>query len=374
MTISQLPQIHVRGHSERPLARRLRVLHVVVSAGSGVVAVIEDHIANTPEFDHHALVALDESCPIGAGLDRLATSVTTLPRTTWSRVPAIRAAVEHLNPDVIHAHSSFAGAFVRLALPRRRQRQIVFTPHGFAFERTDVPAAVRALYRLAESILSFRGRHIAACSPREAEIARRLPGRQTVAYVPNVVRSYRPSARTSRSASESLLVATVGRVTAAKSPEFFAAAARTSRARGLGIDWLWVGGTGGDPRGEDELRRSGVRVTGWVPRAVARAHLERADVYVHCARWEGAPLTVLEAALADIPVVARRVPALEALRVAPLYDTVDELLDILRQYPNGEAFAIARASNAGLRDRHTNERQHAALRPVYERAARVPAS
>ena len=354
--------------------RPLRILHVVVSAGSGVVAVVEDHIANTPDFDHHALVALDDTCSIGRNLEHLASSVVELPGGVVSRAPAIRAAVEDLDPDVIHAHSSFAGAYVRTALPRHRRAHIVFTPHCYAFERTDIPAGLRMAFRLAESVLSFRGGHVAACSPREADFAKRMPGRQSVTYVPNVVRDFRSGVRTPAPApaavtTRPLTVATVGRITPAKSPEFFAQAARASRARALPIAWVWVGGTGGDGAGEDALRRAGVHVTGWVSRPEALRHLEAADVYVHCAGWEGAPLTVLEAAMADIPVIARRAPALEALGIAPLYDTVDELLEILGQFPDGRPFEVASRSGAGLRDRHTNERQHEALTSVYERAA-----
>jgi glycosyltransferase involved in cell wall biosynthesis len=349
----------------------LRVLHVVVAAGSGVVAVVEDHMANTSEFEHHALVALDETCSIGRGLEQLATSITELPPGALSRAPAIRAAVERIDPDIIHAHSSFAGAYVRTALPRRRRAHVVFTPHCYAFERTDISSGARRAYRVAESILSFRGRHVAACSPREAGFAERLPGHQHVTYVPNVVRDFVPAPRPAPTPTRTrpLLATTVGRITPAKSPEFFADAARRSRSLGLDIEWVWVGGTGGDTAGEDELRRAGVRVTGWVSRAEALRHLEATDVYVHCASWEGAPLTILEAAMADIPVIARRAPALEALGVAPLYDTVDQLLDMLREYPDGRAFEVALDSVAGLRARHTNERQREALKLVYERAA-----
>ena len=353
--------------------RELRVVHVVVGAGSGVVAVVEDHMANTPEFEHHTLVVLDQTCSIGGDLEQLATSVVELPDGRLARAPAIRSAVERLDADVIHAHSSFAGAYVRTVLPRRRQAQIVFTPHCYAFERTDISPRVRAAFRLAESLLSFRGRHVAACSPREAAFAEQMPGRQHVTYVPNVVRAYAPALRTSSpsAGSRPLVAVTVGRVTAAKAPSFFAEAARQSRETDLDIEWTWVGGGGSsnERAAEDELRAAGVRVTGWVPRTEARDWLESADVYVHCASWEGAPITILEAALAGVPVIARRGPALEALGVAPLYDTVQELLEILHEHPNGPAFTVANASIAGLRDRHTSERQREHLMHVYSQAA-----
>jgi len=172
------------------------------------------------------------------------------------------------------------------------------------------------------------------------------------------------------SPGQALTVATIGRVTPQKAPELLARAARLGAERGLPIRWVWIGG--GDPEGEDLLREAGVEVTGWVMRREVIRRMAQAHVYVHAAAWEGAPITVLEAAVADVPIVARRTKAMEELGVAPLFDSVEELLDIIGQHPNGPAFVAARRSLDRLRSRHTAAAQREALLAAYEAAAGSP--
>ena len=47
-------------------------------------------------------------------------------------------------------------------------------------------APLRGAFWLAEAALSLRGAQVAACSPLEARMARSLPGRGQVTYVPNI--------------------------------------------------------------------------------------------------------------------------------------------------------------------------------------------
>lgn len=347
----------------------LRVLQVVPRAGGGLLAAVVDHVSNTSHFEHHVLIARELDWQTGDELDRVAASVTELPAGHMARMRCIREHVAMLRPDVVHAHSSFGGFYTRVALGRGWRERLVYTPHCYSFLRKDIRAPVKLAFLAAESALSFRNRHVAACSPLEARVAKRLPGRHRVRYVPNVVSNvYAPGPRVAPPApGEPILAATVGRVTAAKAPHVFAAAARTSRERGLPIRWVWIGG--GDADGTADLQAAGVEVTGWVTRTEALTRMEQAHVYVHTAAWEGSPITILEAALADIPVVARRNRPFEELGLFPLFDTVDQLLEILLQFPDGPAIKEAQESVAGLRERHRPELQRAALEDIYLSAA-----
>jgi glycosyltransferase involved in cell wall biosynthesis len=358
-------EVHQTGlhQGERP-----RVLHVAINAGGGLTAALEDFIVSTADHEHHLLVEWDSSFPVDGDLERLVASMTEVPRGQIGRVRSIRSTVERIAPDVIHAHSSFAGASARLGLAKRWRQHLVYTPHCFSFERTDVGTATRFAFWIAEAILSFRGGRVAACSPVEASRARTLPGPQPVSYVPNVVRYNVPRVEVDPPApGNPLTVVTVGRVTPQKAPELLARAADHGVRTGLSARWVWIGG--GDPDGEDVLRRAGVEVTGWLLRREVIRRMAHAHVYVHTAAWEGAPITVLEAAVAGIPIVARRTKAMQELGVAPLFDTVEELVTILEQYPDGPAFVTARQSAERLRSNHTAAAQREALLAVYRDAA-----
>jgi glycosyltransferase involved in cell wall biosynthesis len=350
---------------------RKRVLHVMLRAGAGQVSAAQNYVLSTPEFDHHLLLATDPTCHLGPEFEALAASVTEMPAGWPARVRAVRVTAERLQPDAIHAHSSFGGGLARSVLPRRWRRRVVYTPHCYSFFRQDIGPVARAGFRMAELVLAHRGPVVAACSPHEERAARRLSGRQFVVTVPNIVADYTPGPLAPPPVSgEPLRIVTVGRVSPQKLPALFAEAARASRDRGLQSTWTWIGG--GDPAGEAELAAAGVEVTGWVDRRRGLQLLEQAHVYVHTAAWESAPMTVLEAAVADVPVLARRIPSLDALGVAPLWDSVDELLTMLQDYPGGPAFVRARASHASLRQRHTRAGQRAALLAAYEAVMSAP--
>jgi len=357
------------------------VLHVVIQTGSGVAAVIGDHMAHAGAFEHHLLLSRDTSCQIGDHLERQATSVTELPLGLLPQIRRLRGAALALEPDIIHAHSSFAGALVRLSLGTRWQPRIVYTPHGYSFERTDVGRALNRAFRLAEAALSFRGGQVAACSPQEATLARSLPGRQRVTYVPNVapgpygnrLSAPHPGAGAIPPVIE---VSTAGRVTAARAPWLFAEAAlrsgdeaARSHAPTGTIHWVWIGG--GDEADEQLLRGAGIEVTGWLAREDALRRMARSHLYVHTASWDGAPMTVLEAAAARVPVLARRTGAMEALGVEPLFDSVRELLDLVAEFPDGPAISAAHRCGETLRQNHTALAQGRALEEIYSRAVQL---
>jgi hypothetical protein len=104
------------------------------------------------------------------------------------------------------------------------------------------------------------------------------------------------------------VIVTVGRITPQKDPGFFAetvAAVRTD------ADWRWIGD--GDPEMRRLLEAAGVEVAGWMKNCDVLRSIADADLYLHSARWEGAPVTLVEAAAIGTPVLARSITCLEGL-------------------------------------------------------------
>jgi glycosyltransferase involved in cell wall biosynthesis len=342
----------------------------VESLGSGVATALEDYLRSTPEDVHTVLAWRRRGAQTGDQLARLAADVLPLPPGRLAQLRAVRRWVEALRPDIVHAHSSYAGLYVRL-LPRRLAGAVVYTPHGFSFERRDVLAPARGVFWLAEAALSLRGACVAAVGPREAELARRLPGRQPVVYVPNVIRLVEPvPPPTVPEAGEPprLRLATLGRITPAKDPGFFRRLVQLGRERDLPLAWMWVGG--GEPAAEQALRDAGVQVTGWCPRPAALGWLATADVYVHTAAWEGAPVSVLEAAALGLPIVARRNPSLAALGMPSLFDTPETLIEAIRPLIDRRWRAELRAYSELLLRQHPPPAQREALERAYAAALR----
>jgi glycosyltransferase involved in cell wall biosynthesis len=343
----------------------LKVLHVVEALGGGIASALEDYIRSTPDHVHTILGYRPPGAQTGDRLERLATRLLLLPEGRLAQIRTVRRWVRELRPDVIHAHSTYAGLYVR-AFVWAPAATLIYTPHAYVFERRDIPAGLRGLYWLIEALLSLRGGCVAAVGPHEAELAERLPGKQVVVHLPNVVRGVRsapPASIQARSAEGELRLAMLGRLLPQKGPNFFRRAVELSQALALPLRWIWVGG--GEAADERALREAGAEVTGWLPRSQALGWLATADVYVHTAAWEGLPVSVLEAAALDLPIVARRIPALESLGLPLLCDSPEALVAALRPLVDERRRDALRVHSRLLAEHHQPMAQRQALELAY---------
>jgi glycosyltransferase involved in cell wall biosynthesis len=307
------------------------VWHVTEAMGGGISTAIHHFVRSTPRYSHHLVCSLRPQHQTGE--DGGFASIRHSGRPGPLGLALLLAAPLDLpEPDIVHVHSTWSGLIARLLLARYRAR-IVYSPHAYYFERTDLPAAVRFADRILERMLAPLTRVVVAVSPHEARLAESLgtPAR----FVPNaaVLRGPpRGTVRTSRSSVPRLV--TVGRVDAQKDPRFFAETVAAVRAAGTEIGAVWVGA--GSRELEEVLRWHGIAVTGWVDRARVLAELRSADVYVHTAAWEGNPLTVLEAEALGLPCAVRSTPAMTSLGHPPYNDTPARLAEAVLRLLAGE--------------------------------------
>jgi glycosyltransferase involved in cell wall biosynthesis len=136
----------------------------------------------------HQVVLCGPSVPAGAppGCEHipLALSRAVSPRADLAAVARLRSIVRRVRPDILHAHSSKAGAVARIARATGVRVPVVYTPHGFAFAGYFQRDAERSLYRAAELVLTPLAARIVGVCEAEAELARRLgfPGRVRVVH------------------------------------------------------------------------------------------------------------------------------------------------------------------------------------------------
>jgi glycosyltransferase involved in cell wall biosynthesis len=335
------------------------VLHVVEAYGGGVAAVLNDYVASLPDVEHVVLAYRRPGSQIGDGLIGHA-KLIDMPSGVLAQIRTVRRAIKDLRPDVIHAHSSYAGAYVRAAAARRGAR-IVYSPHCYAFQRRDVPGIVRALYWLLEAVLSLRTDGVAAVGEWEQVLARRLPRPKTVVLVPHHVQL--PTDLVNHAEADGGPVVAVGRIRPQKDPAFFASAARDARLLGGNREWRWVGG--GDESLERLLRDSGVTVTGWQPRETVLRELANAHAYVHTAAWEGNPVTVLEAASVGLPIVARDIPPVRHAGVDRLAATPIEMAQQVLALDDLDRWRGAMDESVQFVARSNARSQGEALRELY---------
>lgn len=264
---------------------------------------------STPELEHHILMGVREGEFSDSGELELFRSVETLPTDAFGAIRAIRARCRFVNPDIIHAHSSYGGAYVRLAKLATKNLPIIYTPHGYSFERRDISRLQKVLFKTAERALAFNTTATAACSPRELELASNMRKSKQTFYVPNIAAPYVPSenGRTDSIPSPTVVVAAIGRLTPARDPLFFKETVRLMQAMNPGVEAVWIGG--GEEEYASQLQAQGIRVTGWLDRQQLVNELANISLHIHTAAWDAFPMVLLEANAQRIPSLVRPIEA-----------------------------------------------------------------
>ncbi len=236
------------------------------------------------------------------------------PLAHWRAFRALVALLRAEHPDLVHAHMPISGFLARLAAWRAGVPRVAFTCHGFLFNHREGAWPQRA----ASFAMEWLGGRVTdvylTVSTEEAADARRLGiARHAVAVGngrdPAVFRP-EPATRARLRAvlgtpEDRVVVVAVSRLVARKGFRELAAAMRDVPSAEL-----WVAGERLDSdRGENRvatLRAAGLgdrlRLRGY--RADVAAVLAAADIFVLPSYFEGLPMSVIEAMLTGLPVVA----------------------------------------------------------------------
>jgi glycosyltransferase involved in cell wall biosynthesis len=272
----------------------VRILHVIQELGTGgAERILISAYRGAREAGHEVFVVAAPG-PLAAELDGDLVELPFVRRRPW-RLPAaalaIRRAVRSARPDVIHAYNPTMALAVGLAT----RRPGLVNLQGVAEE--DWPATVRLvrLSRLAP----------VACGPGVAA-ALEEHGLPPFATVPNAVGPAPPPGE--RLAAEKLVVA-VGRLVEQKNHELAIRAITQVPGATLAI----VGDGPLRPELERLAAELGAQVIFTGVRRDARALMGASDVVVMPSRWEGLPLTALEALASGTPLVATNVRGLREL-------------------------------------------------------------
>jgi glycosyltransferase involved in cell wall biosynthesis len=279
--------------------------------------------------------------------------------------------------DVVHAHDRRSGLWVRLGPRPRRGGLRVYTAHGIPFEYHPPPAGpehpglkATLLYRGLDSALNARCDAVIVPSRAVADdlVARLGYPRDKLHVIPNGIDlpPFEPGGGE--------LIGTLSVLERFKGIDVFLHAAAELRARHP--DWRFAAfGVGSD---EERLRRIAAELPldgrlewpGFVPFAEALARLR---VYVLSSYWENAPMALLEAMAAGVPVVATGVygvPEVVDETVAEVVPPGDPtaLAGAIERLVEDEARrdAVVRAARERVEERFTAERNAAAIRDLYE--------
>ena len=287
----------------------MKILHISESFEGGVAAAVANYVSLTNEHEHFLLCST-RSGRIGSGILQKFSTVYDLTNGHFSAIKTVQSMVDKVKPDVIHCHSSFGGAYGRLAyFWRKCPALVIYSPHCYAFERRDISWFARSLFYIMEWVMAKKTDVVVACSPREKRLAKKLRKKTRTIFVPNLASV--DSDTSLPFGKRKNVVAMMGRLSPQKDPEWFAGIAKRM---GDSTKFVWVGD--GEEKYRKALEASGVEVTGWVKAEEVVKILSTAKIYLHTAEWEGFPVALLDARQCGVAIVAREAAYLEGMSEA----------------------------------------------------------
>jgi glycosyltransferase involved in cell wall biosynthesis len=290
----------------------VRILHVTEASWAGTLQVVRSLAVDQAAQGHSVTLAYSTRPELPEGFAASVPAEIELVPVAWQRggigaqVNAgrtLRRIARERRPQLIHLHSSLAGAVGALSLPR--DAPLIYSPHGLAFTRQDIGRATAAAVRAVEAFVVRRCALVGAVSEAEATLVRDGLRARRVAVVHNGIPELDDGVpERSLDRAEPVVVA-LGRIAGARRP---AATARILSALRPDARVGWIGGWAD---GDDDVavREAGIPVTGWLPRDEALERLAEATVYLHWSAWDGMSLAILEAIARDVVVVASDIPA-----------------------------------------------------------------
>jgi glycosyltransferase involved in cell wall biosynthesis len=228
-------------------------------------------------------------------------------RSLLAMAKAVRSVVKTFKPDLIHVHSTFGGAVVRLMYGWRVKRpRVIYCPHGWAFD--IYPAGwKRTTVEWVERLLALLCDRIVAVSGREAEQGRRIGiASSKLRTILNALSPVSPPPEGPGWSDKRLKVLFIGRLDRQKGFDLVDAA-----VAGL-EDRVCVRAAGSSIVGDQTAAptSTNIELLGWLTPGRIEAQLATCDMVVAPSRWEAFGLIALEGMRAGKPVVATHVGGL----------------------------------------------------------------
>lgn len=242
------------------------------------------------------------------------------PLKDWQTLIALRNYLCENSFDIVHTHTSKGGFIGRLAARWARVPKIVHTIHGFSFHDSS-SFLQKLIYKNLERFAGYFCDYAISVNHADRKMAiedRILKPSQVVSILNGVEKNRfdsqfdKTSFRQSIGVNETdFLVGTVGRFAYQKDPETFIRAVDLVRSIDPHTRFKFVYVGDGPERAKIEDLVQQLKLDNLVDlvgfRKNVEDYLRSFDLYVSTARYEGLPMTLIEALAAGIPILATNV-------------------------------------------------------------------
>ena len=321
------------------MAEKKKILYIVEAMGGGVFTYIVD-LANelVDSYDMYIAYAVRKQTPENyeeyfdkrIHLIEVKNFIRTINLskdiTAFFEIKKIATQVK---PDVIHLHSSKAGAIGRMVF--NGNIPMFYTPHGYSFLMENYKPMKRKMFKLIEWFCAKRSCTTISCSMGEHQETLKLTQRAT--YVNNGINisELQKIVEQTEKVIHPFTVYTLGRICHQKNPMLFNRIAELLPD----IRFVWIG----DGELREELTSNNIEVTGWADRTIAIKYALNADVFLLTSRWEGLPISLLESMyMRKVCVVSNVIGNKDVIKNREngfICENVEEFVEAINECKNG---------------------------------------
>ena len=233
----------------------------------------------------------------------------------------LRGKIKKYRPDIVYAHSSIAGALVRIACIGLEVK-VIYNPHGWSF---NIESSKKRLYVGLEKLMSHFCDVIVCISEAEKESAlqKKICNEDKLHVIYNGIDIEKCEEEKNEQVvfpipDDAFVVGMVGRICQQKAPDVFVKMAGEVKKKIKNSYFVIVGdvieGSIDERKNIEDLAKKldiNLYITGWVDNPIA--YMKEFDIACLLSRWEGFGLAIPEYMIAETPIVATNVDAIPFL-------------------------------------------------------------
>jgi len=320
----------------------MTIIHVVEPFATGINTFIHELVSGMPN-DNHIIIhgERDDNRELASIIAEYNKDVTFIP---WNHAQrelklvkdfrcylSLRKLLKAHSFDVVHLHSSKAGAIGSFWSFTTRKKNVVYTPNAVSFLRTDVSKIKIKLFKFIEKCIYRSGVNIVSCSQSEYDTYKKA-GIETRIIKNGVTIDKHTSKSISKNESHFKIVVN-GKITTQKNPELVNSIAEHFK-NDPSISFYWIG----DGELKNMLDTTYVNVLGWCTKEQVYQELETADLYLSASLWEGLPLSCIEAMSFKLPLLLSNCPGnvdvVEHELNGYIFETGQEAIAVINELKN----------------------------------------